>query len=313
MAPLVTVLIPAYQVADFIGEAVQSVLAQSYTDYEIIVIDQDMDEGMAKAVAPYADRIVHLQTAPISVAAARNFGARYARGRYIALLDGDDCWRPDALEKLVSIIDAENGPDVVYPNAVMFGRADVEGVLFQTSYPSTRPVDFLGILKRQSYVFGCAMLRRSSLTNVGGYNQDLPYCEDFDLWLRIADAGGKFDFTEEPLYLYRQRAGSMTKNAIGLLKALIPIYSRYLSHPDAAIRAAAAEMLRASGAELDLETARALILSGSYSSARARLQAANTHYHRTDFACAALLLRVFPFAVRWTLARNRMRQQAQYS
>ena len=148
---------------------------------------------------------------------------------------------------------------------------------------------------------------------VGGYNEDLHYAEDFDLWLRISDAGGKFDFTVEPLYFYRRRADSNTQGMIGVYESLVQIYSTYLSHANPAIRAVAEEKVEATKAQLALEKARSLILAGSYSYARATIQAVNSHFKRRKLAFVAFLLRIFPFSVRWALRRAHLRQQARFS
>src|SRR5512132_4544704 len=92
----VSIIIPAYNVASFIGETLDSVWAQSFTDYEVIVINDGSPdtEEMERVLAPYLDRIVYLKQENQGAGAARNAGLRAARGNYIAFLDGDDVWYP---------------------------------------------------------------------------------------------------------------------------------------------------------------------------------------------------------------------------
>jgi glycosyltransferase involved in cell wall biosynthesis len=99
-SPLVSVIIPAYDVAEFIGEALDSVFAQTFTDYEVIVINDGSPDTakLERALAPYLSRIVYLKQENRGVSAARNTGINAARGSLIAFLDGDDVWLPNYLE-----------------------------------------------------------------------------------------------------------------------------------------------------------------------------------------------------------------------
>lgn len=313
MTPVVSVIIPAYRVAQYIPATLQSVMAQTYRDYEVIVVDQDMNEAMATALQPFSERIVHLKKDPTNLASARNCGAKHARGRYLAFLDGDDCWAPDFLSDMVPMIEAGNGLDVVYANAVFFGRPDTDGILFQSLFPSKRPISFLSILKRECYVFSSALVRRSIFERVGGCDDQLSSAEDFDLWLRIAEAGGRFDFTSKPLVRYRLRPNSLTTNRTNMCKTTLTVYSKYLHHSAADIREAAESGFQKVQAEFQLEMSKQFILTGAYSSARTCLQAANAHYKRTKLRAVELLLQTVPSLVQWALRRSRQRVQATYA
>ena len=312
LAPSVSVIIPAYRVTPYIAEALQSVIKQSYTDYEIILVDQDRDDGMARAIAPFAERIIQLTIDPVNASVARNHAIRHARGRYIALLDGDDCWLPHFLARLVPMLEAKDGPDVAYPNAVLFGRSDCEGVIFQNSFPSRRPVDLHAILTRDSYVFGGLVFRREIFDRVGGYDESLNSCEDLDLWLRIAANGGRFDFTSETLVRYRVRPGSASKSGIAIFKTLTRIYAKYLDHSDGRVREIAEAKLKAINGELQLETSKEFIAAGRYAEALPPLRAAKMFYGRAKITTALLLLRTCPVLLRWVVLRARLRVASQY-
>jgi len=312
-AVTVSVIIPAYGVSRYIGDAVRSVLEQTYTDYEVIVIDQDRSAAMTAALAPFSGRIVHLRKEPTNVSAARNYGIRHARGRYIALLDGDDCWYPNFLERLVPMLESPTEPDVVYPNMVFFGRRSMEGELLQDLYPSKLPVDFLAILSRESLVSNTAVMHAKILQKVDGYDESLSTCEDFDLWLRIAAAGGRFEFTNEPLARYRQRPDSLSGNSIQMHSASITVCAKYRKHPDPAVRQTAEAQMKAIAAGMELETAKALVLARSYSNARALLRSANRYYGRVKLHAAYSLLLVAPSLVRRTIVHSNRRLRAEYS
>ena len=303
--PCVSVVIPAYKVARYITETLQSVMEQTYTDYEVIVVDQDRDAAMSRVLEPFAGRVVHVQQEPINVSVARNAGSRRARGRYIASLDGDDRWYPEYLASLVPL--AEGGLDVVYPNAVFFGHRDFEGSLFQDHWPSKRPVDLCSILGRESNVFTSALVRRSIFEKVGGYNERLNSSEDLDLWLRIAEAGGRFDFTPKPLVRQRLRSSSLSRGTINMCKTAIEVYTRYLEHADAAVREAAGAAIQRSEAYLSLQASREHILAGDYQTARACLHRAARYYRSNRLRAVEVLLQFVPFVLRWELLRRNTR------
>ena len=120
-SPLVSVIIPAYNVAKFIGEALNSAFAQSFKDYEVIVVNDGSPDTpeLERTLAPYLPRIVYLKQENRGVSAARNAGINAARGSLIAFLDGDDVWLPHYLEVQVKRIQADPSIDVLYPNVVM--------------------------------------------------------------------------------------------------------------------------------------------------------------------------------------------------
>ena len=126
MNPRVSVVIPYYNTAELVGETLDSVVAQTYKDFEIILVNDDSpDTARLEAVlAAYGDKVHYIRTENRGVSAARNIGIRAARGELIALIDSDDIWMPDYLEFQVAQLDADPAADVVYPNAVIFGAGE---------------------------------------------------------------------------------------------------------------------------------------------------------------------------------------------
>src|SRR6185437_2705463 len=122
-SPLVSVIVPAYNVAEFIGDALNSVLAQTFTDYEIIVVNDGSPdtEALEKALGPYMSRIVYIKQENRGVSAARNTAIKAARGSLLAFLDGDDTWLPNYFDVQVPGIQNDPTIDVLYPNVIMFG------------------------------------------------------------------------------------------------------------------------------------------------------------------------------------------------
>ena len=182
--PLVSVIVPAYNVAEYIGDALNSVLAQTFTDHEIIVINDGSPdtEALEKVLAPYMSRIVYLKQENRGVSAARNTGIKAARGSLIAFLDGDDSWLPHYLEVQVPRIQADPTIDVLYPNVVMFGDSSEAGEEFMTICPSNGEVTFERLLLQECNVSNCSIARRETILRAGLFDESLRSVEDFDLF-----------------------------------------------------------------------------------------------------------------------------------
>ena len=221
-SPLVSVIVPAYNAEAFIHLTLSSVLAQTYQNFEIIVVDDGSCDRTSEIVESFARkdaRIQLLRQQNSGVAAARNLAIQAAKGIYIAPLDADDIWYPQKLEKQVRCLDAaDESVGLVYAeslhiNAVgeILGRSDEQG--YGTAEGDVfNPLLYCNFLDNAS----TALFRRSCIDRVGGYNCDLKAqnaqgCEDWDIYLRIAE---HYSFRIVPEYLigYRQHLGSMATN-----------------------------------------------------------------------------------------------------
>ena len=189
--PSVSVIIPAYNVAPFIAETLDSLFAQTYQDFEAILVNDGSTDDTEARVAPYRDRLIYIHQPNSGVMAARNAGLQAARGRYIALLDSDDLLLPRFLEVLVGMLEADPALSVAYPNARYFGWPKHDGKLHQDVFPVAEPVTFDRVLRRECYIFGLLVFRREVIEAVGGYDESLAGqgAEDFELWLRMLRHG----------------------------------------------------------------------------------------------------------------------------
>jgi len=141
-APAVSVIMPAYNVSQFISEALESVFAQTFKDYEVIVVNDgspDTDE-LLRALAPYRGRIRYIEQENRGVSAARNAAIRAARGHYVAHLDPDDLWEPGYLAAQLAEFARDPSIDVLYPDALIFGDAPEAGRRFMDWCPSSGEV-----------------------------------------------------------------------------------------------------------------------------------------------------------------------------
>lgn len=208
--PRVSVIIPAYDAAHFLGDAIESVLAQTYRDFEIIVVDDGSTDETAAITGRYGStvRCIHQENAGVS--AARNRGLALSRGQYIAFLDADDSWLPSKLEKQMAALEASPGsmlchtathivfPDFVSRSAIL---DDLPG-----------PVLHNLLLWGNAVNLSTAVCDRSLFDLAGGFDPELSQCADWDLWIRFAMLTG-FVYLSEPLANYRQHESNMSRNA----------------------------------------------------------------------------------------------------
>jgi glycosyltransferase involved in cell wall biosynthesis len=227
-APAVSVIIPTYNTTEYITQALDSVLAQTFQDYEIIVINDgspDTDE-LERVLEPYRERITYLKQENGGVSSARNAGIRAARAALIAQLDPDDLWEPDYLAFQVEAMRQDPTLDVLYPNALIFGDAPDAGREFMDICPSEGEVTFKSLVTRQCAVMAYAIARRETLVRVGLYDEALRCSEDFDLWLRIVKQGGRIGYHRRVLARYRRRRGSHTSDPVWLYGHVLKVLDK---------------------------------------------------------------------------------------
>ncbi len=185
MKPKVSVIIPTYNRLPMVREAVESVLAQDFEDFELIVVDDGSTDGTAEAIRGYGGR-VRLIEHPHNrgVSAARNTGILHSRGKYIAFLDSDDLWVKGKLKIQVNFLDENPQYPLCYTDEIwirkgkrvnpMKKHSKYSGWIFEKCLP-------LCIISPSS-----VMIRRTLFKKVGLFDEALPVCEDYDFWLRVS-------------------------------------------------------------------------------------------------------------------------------
>ncbi|MGQ0760404.1 MAG: glycosyltransferase family 2 protein [Acidobacteriota bacterium] len=232
--PTVTVITTAYNVSAYIGEALSSVLAQTFTDYEVVVVNDGSEdqEELNEALAPYRDSIVYVCQENRGLAAARNSGLKIARGRYAAFLDADDIWEPDFLKQQVEFIEREVY-DLVYANALLFGDRCFEGRTFMDIAPSHGEVTFRSLISGKCNIIGSAVLaRREALFDAGLFDEDLRNAQDFDLWIRMTLSSARLGYQRRVLARYRYREGSLSGDATNRINRELRVYRKILAEYD---------------------------------------------------------------------------------
>lgn len=204
--PTVSVVIPCFNQGQFIDEAVDSVLAQSFTDFEIIVVnDGSTDELTNKLLQNYCkEKTQVIVTTNMGLAEARNNGIARASGKYILPLDADDRIDSTYLEKAVAILNVDSETGIVYCNARLFGAVETEWLLPEYSLPR---------MLIDNVIFCSAFFRRDDWLESGGYDPGMIYgWEDYEFWLGLIERGRKVVRLEDVLFSYRVASDSMVRS-----------------------------------------------------------------------------------------------------
>jgi glycosyltransferase involved in cell wall biosynthesis len=235
--PTVSVIIPTYNRGALLVEAVESALAQRRPPDEILVVDDGSRDDTAARMAAYGERVRYVRQANAGPSAARNHGFRLARGEYLALLDSDDLWTPDRLERQLEVLQRHPDTDVVFGREVLFGAGqpdrdwnlhdpEVRRVLAQTAGPL---VPILPVLIRENVVpTSTALFRRALLDRTGGIDESLRQAEDWDLWLRFALAGARFAHVPSPLCRRRMHDSNLIHDKEARMQATLAVLERHL-------------------------------------------------------------------------------------
>ena len=302
VAPVVSVIMPAYNVAGYIADALASVFAQTFEDYEVVVINDGSPDTpeLERVLEPYRSRVVYLKQENRGVSAARNAGIRAARGEFVAHLDPDDLWEPDYLASQLAEFGRDASLDVLYPNALIFGDAPEAGREFMDWCPSEGEVTVEGLLRRRCHVMCSVTARREALLRAGLFDEELRCSEDFDLWLRVLKGGGRVAYQRRVLVRYRRRAASHTADFVWLNTSLLRVLDkaeRTLGLTPAE-REALEEMRSHARATLELNEGKRAFFRGDAEAAVAGLRAANAHFKSRRIACVLLLMRLAPRLLR---------------
>jgi len=210
--PRVSVVMPVYNGIRFLENALHSIFAQTFTDYEIICVDDGSTDASWNLLEAYQGRLNAFRQDNRGQGAARNAGAAQATGEFLAFLDQDDRWYPHKLARQVEALDADPGSVLVYSNS---DRMDQEGRLTQTGATSAEWASALasplGRLIGEGLVLPSSMMvRRDAFMRVSGFDAHLRGFEDFDLSARLKRTG-RFLFLEEPALCYRQHESGFSQ------------------------------------------------------------------------------------------------------
>lgn len=299
--PKVSVVMPAYNTARYIAESLDSVFAQTFQDFEVIVVnDGDPDTPQLEDVLrPYMSRIQYIKQENRGLSGARNTAMRRARGEFLAFLDSDDIWMPGYLEAQVKFL--EQNPRVVasIADVLRFGElAGRESVHKMRKDGSGNILNFEQMLKREGSQLPSATVARSSRAKLCMFDEKLNFMEDIDFLYRVMFPNGLIAYLDQVLVKYRKHAASITgafgerdvtKKELESLRCLdrkLPLTSTQRSYVNKEIAALEAEI-----AMMD---AYQHLSSHEFDQAYTCLRRANTYYRDARIKLALVNLKIFP-------------------
>jgi len=274
--PRVSIVIPAYNVAPYIGETLESVFAQTFTDYEVIIVNDGSPDTaeFERKLEPFKDRVRYFKQENRGAGAARNVALRAARGELIAFLDADDLWLPAYLEEQIKFMSAHDF-EVVCANAMNFGNSAFTGRTYmEVLMPNAPPkgqITFLGLVSaEQSLNTPGVLARRQSIFDVGLFDESLRNSQDFDLWLRLVHSGARVVYHDQVLVSIRWREGSLSGGEINRMTRQLRVLKKIESDFElpAIQREAVARAIAGRRTLLWFEMGKVYLLQGEFAKAR---------------------------------------------
>ncbi len=232
--PTFSVVIPVYQGAETIGEAISTVFSQTVAPFEVIVCDDGSTDDLSGALAPFTGRITVLRQEHRGVAAARNLGLFHASGDFVMVTDSDDVLLPRTIECYGALAMARPDLDILAANGY-FARDDM--IVATWCLPGDRKATFpsgdqrMGIV-RDNLLPGSAAMRRQRLIDIGGYDETLRVAEDYDVSTRLIFSGGRAGLLLEPLHVIRLRLESLSHNKEWDVEGRIAVLTKLLASDD---------------------------------------------------------------------------------
>ncbi len=208
--PNVSIVIPAYNAMKYLPETIDSVLNQTYNDFEVLIINDGSSDHIVQWVSQLVDpRVKLISQTNQGVTVARNKGIACAQGEYIAFLDADDLWEPTILEKQVRCL--EDNPAVGLVHTWMTIIDEQSKLTGKVMTSNAEGDAWKQVVELNTVPCSSVMVRRCCFETVGVFDQNLRNIDDWDMWIRIA-ARYPFAVIKEPLMRYRQHLNNMTKN-----------------------------------------------------------------------------------------------------
>ena len=300
-SPKVSVIVPAYGIADYIGESLESVFAQTLTDFEVVIVNDGSPdtEKFERAIQPFLNKIVYIKQENAGVAAARNRAIRAASGEILAFLDGDDIWLPEFLASQVEFLE-KNNLDLAYADAAFFGGSAPPGQTFMQLSDSNGAVTPESLLALDCNIITSGTIARRQFVIDAGLFDESPVwknaSEDFEMWFRLAKLGGKLGYQKKVLLKYRLREGSLSGNPLQQANRTVVSLLELRKKFDLTDSEFAAwnRQMKISQALLNVEKSKDALLNGNFNAARSEIKKANEFYQSLKLTMICFALRLSP-------------------
>jgi glycosyltransferase involved in cell wall biosynthesis len=284
-----------------VAQCLDSVFAQTFRDFEAIVVNDGSPDTseLEKVLEPYMSRIVYIKQSSKRPAGARNTGIANARGEFVAFLDSADSWMPHHLEMQIKQFENDPSLDLAYANSILTGDAGRQ-VDFQTRCPSNGPATFETLaVERCQIPIATVVARKAAIVKAGGFDESLPRCDDFDMWLRTAFHNAKIGYIRHvTAYMAIGRPGALGTSRAKVAEA----YWRILENADRKLPLSETQrkLVRERTAEIHakylLEEGKLDLSAGKFARARERFTEANQYHKQAKLSLMLLGLKVAPAA-----------------
>jgi len=300
--PTVSVIIPAYNAAKYIGQALNSVFDQTFRSHESIVINDGSPDTveLERELQAYRGTLQYIKQDNRGAAAARNAGLRCARGEYVAFLDADDRWLPNFLEEQIQFLKINNA-DFVFSDALLFGETPLAGRTFMELEPPKTAVTPESLLAVEVAVLTSAVLaRKQPILEVGLFDETIKRGHDFELWFRLAKAGVRFAYQPRVLAEYRIVESGLSGNALSQLYRTLSVLEAVKAKgtltqsEDAALNL----NMKRTQAALALESGKEKLLGRDFEGALESLNEARRYWPTLKLRLASFGVRIAPETVR---------------
>lgn len=317
--PKVSVIIPSYKTAHFIAACLESVFAQTYQDFEAIVVNDgspdtpELEKVLATYLDRYSDRIVYLKQENKRAAGARNNAIRHARGEFVAFLDSDDTWMPDHLASQMKLFADDPSLGLTYSNGLV-GMPGEEREFIERC-PSSGEATFDSLLVERCQIpISTVVARRAAIVKAGMFDETLLRCDDYDMWVRTAFFGAKIAYTRKvQARMPVGRPGSLSQSRARMAEGYWTILEKYKQNLP--LKAADREVVEKRAAQIKarflLEEGKIKLGQRDYDAARKLIREANGYWRKPSLSLALIGLAVAPGATSKLISFwNRMRHGA---
>ena len=307
--PLISVIIPAYNASSSIARALDSVLGQTFTDFEILVVNDGSSDTpeLESVLNAYLKMIAYHKQENRGAGAARNVGVNNARGEFLAFLDADDQWRPNYLEAQMDVLQ-KSGADAVYCDALFVGSPALKDKTYMELAPSRTEVTPESLLAVDVGVITSGVIaRKQAVRDVGGFDETIRRGQDFDLWLRMAQKGFKFACHREVLLHYMVSDSGLSGDAVNQMRRRVELLEtiRTRGGLSASELAALEQNMEECKVRLAVESGKARLLNRDFEGALHEFSNANKMRHSWKVTAVCWSLRMAP-KVLWHVYRGRV-------
>lgn len=228
---LVSVIIPAYNCARFIREAVESALDQLDPPPEVIVVDDGSTDETHLVLTPHLDQIRYVYQENQGQSVARNLGLEIAQGEYVVFLDADDILMPGILAEEMACLEAHPSLGMIQGGTRVVDHKG-ETLRDEQLWHESPTLDLETCVREHPVQLGAMMIRRDWLDRIGGFDPDLRYAQDVDLLLRLSLAGCEMRWLHRQALCYRQHESNLTRNAVEQADSLETVLDKFFAQPD---------------------------------------------------------------------------------